>query len=225
MKIEILKHLISDYFYAIRKHIGALIISKSLNYYLENAVAGKRPVILIPGVLEKWNFLKEIADELSAKGYPVYTVDELERNTKDIPCSAKLVSKFIDKKNLENVIIVAHSKGGLIGKYILAFYNSDEKIKKMISIATPFGGSNMVRFVPYKFLGLSPTSDTVKLLQNQNDVNCKIVSIFGIFDNHVWPLESCRLEGAKNIQVEAFGHHKILADKKVIKIVADEISK
>ncbi len=55
------------------------------------------------------------------------------------------------------------------------------------------------------------------------EVNRHIVSIFGVFDNHVWPENSCKLEGAKNIQVDAHGHHAILFDKSVRTIVEHEI--
>lgn len=223
MKIIVIRHLISDYVYAIRKQVDSIIFPKPPAHYLNRSVNGKNPIILIPGVFEKWNFLKAIADRLSSDGHPIYILNSLEYNTKEISNSAKLVYEFIKENNLKNAIIIAHSKGGLIGKYVLAFYNKEEKIMKMIAIATPFGGSKIVKFVPYKVLNLSSNSDDVKLLQERNDVNNKIVSIFGLFDNHVWPLESCRLEGAKNIQVNAYGHHKILSDEKVIKVILNEV--
>lgn len=225
MIIKFLWHLIGDYFFAVRKHIEAFVFPNSPDRYMKNAEAGKRPVILIPGVFEKWNFIKDVADELSARGHPIYVLDNnLGYNTKDIPGTAKLVRNLIDDKDLKDVVILAHSKGGLIGKYALAFYNKNERIKKMIAVATPFGGSKIVRFFPYKVLNRSPISNDIKLLQEKGDVNDKITSIFGVFDNHVWPLDSCRLEGAKNIQLNIFGHHKILANKDVIRIVTDEVA-
>ena len=223
MKINIIWHLMHDYIYAICKQVDSIIFPTPPAYYFNRSIDGKNPIILLPGVYEKWHFFKSIADRLSSRGHMIYVLDGLGYNTKEISDSAKIVQEFINKKNLKDVVIIAHSKGGLIGKYVLAFYNAQNNIKKVIAIAAPFGGSNIVKFVPYKILGLSPSSDSVKILQKREDVNDKIVSIFGVFDSHIWPLKSCRLEGAKNIQVSVYGHHKILADEKVIGIILDEV--
>ncbi|MEK7465317.1 MAG: hypothetical protein AAB631_00910 [Patescibacteria group bacterium] len=90
----------------------------------------------------------------------------------------------------------------------------------------PFGGSAVARIFPQKHLKeFHPEHETVQKLKKQGAINKNVVSIFGVFDNHVWPVESCRLDGAKNIQVNSFGHHKILFDKKVKEIVLSEVEK
>ena len=219
-------HWIRDYFHVVHKQSYTFIYRKTPDHYLGHIVENKKPVILIPGVFEKWHFLKFIADPLSLAGHPVYVLEHMGYNTKEIRHNAKLVREFIDDKKLKDVIIIAHSKGGLIGKFILAFYNKDEIIKKVIAIASPFGGSHITKFVPHKAIKeLSPQSEIIKELSFKKEVNHKIVSIYGVFDNHVWPEESCKLEGADNIQVEAYGHHKILFDKKIRAIVISEVDK
>ena len=59
----------------------------------------------------------------------------------------------------------------------------------------------------------------------EKKANSKITSIYGEFDNHVWPESSCRLEGAENIQVETHGHHRMLGDKRVISAVLEEVGR
>lgn len=197
---------------------------KPPKHYLGYVIENKSPVILIPGVTTKWQFLKAVADPISLKGHPVYVVESLGYNTKAIDESAKLVRELIDEKDLRDVIVVAHSKGGLIAEYLITYHNQDERVKKVIAIATPFLGSHAVRFLPGKvFQELNPESEMIKKLNSSNEINHKIVSIYGEFDNHVWPTGNCRLEGAKNIQVNVFGHHKILFSKEVHKIVLGEI--
>jgi len=224
MKIENLGHWVEDYFYMSRGHTLALLNFKPPAHYLGHVQANKVPIVLLPGVYTRWHFLKSIADPLSKAGHPIYVLEHLGYNFKEIDKTAKLVSEFIDAKRLTNVILLAHSKGGLIGKYLLAFHNHDHKIKKLIAVASPFGGSNLVRFFKFGTLAeLSPSSSVVKKLQEYNHANKDIVSIFGIFDNHVWPEDSCKLPGAKNIQVSIHGHHKILFDNQIKKIVMGEI--
>ncbi len=219
-----LGHWAEDYIHAIYKQSYAFIFLKPPKHYLDYVKEDKSPIILIPGIYEKWHFLKYIADPLSLKGHPVYVLEKLGYNTKEIKHAAQLLRELIDENNLQDVIILSHSKGGLIGKYLLAFLNQDKKIKKMITVATPFAGSYIVKYIPHRSAKeLHPDSEIIKKLQENKEVNHKIVSIFGVFDNHAWPAQSCFLEGAKNIEVNTYGHHKILFDKKVKEIILSEV--
>lgn len=202
------------------------IVQKPPVHYLGYIEKNKVPVILIPGLFIKWNFLKSIADPLSLRGHPIYVLGHLGYNTEEIHQAAKLVSDFIEEKKLSNIVIVSHSKGGLVGKHVLVFHNQHHRVKKLITIATPFGGTEIAKLVPLKIVReLRPESEIIQTLSQKKEVNNKIVSIFGIFDNHIWPESSCRLDGAKNIQVKAHGHHSILANREVIGVVLSEVEK
>lgn len=210
---------------------GAYLYSKSFWYrkppeeYLGHVVNKKVPIILIPGVNTKWPFLKMIADEVSAAGHPVYTVKDLGYNRKEIRPSAVLVRNLIDSQQLKDVIILAHSKGGLIGKELLMYCNSDVRIQKVIAIASPFAGSGISKIVPDKVAKELGPESVVILEQNLNtEVNKDIISVYGTYDNHVWPTESCRLDGAENIQVAVDGHHKILSYPEARKTVVERIN-
>lgn len=224
MSVKKITNWVRDYFHLAKGH--SFMFHKPPKHYLGYILENKSPIILIPGVYSKWQFLKAVADPISLKGHPVYVVERLGYNTRTIDHSAKLIRELIDEKNLQNVIIIAHSKGGLIAEYLLTYDNQDGRVEKVITIATPFLGSYAVKFLPGKaFKELYPESEMIKRLNSENDINHKIVSIFGEFDNHVWPTGNCRLDGAKNIQVNVHGHHKILFDKRVHDIVLDEIEK
>jgi len=219
-----LNHWIRDYVHLGRGVIREIIYRKPPKHYLGYVEADKPPIILIPGIFETWRFLKHLADFLSLRGYPIYVIEDLKHNHRPIPESAHTVRKFIEEKNLRDVIIIAHSKGGLIGKFILAFLNDDKRVRKMIAIATPFGGSRITRIIPLKPIReLSPESSIIGKLRQHAEVNGNILSIYGVFDNHVWPVESCRLEGAQNIQLPEHGHHAILASKKLQGIILETL--
>ncbi len=225
MNIKYVGHWVRDYLYLFRGQSYSFIFRKPPRHYLGHVKEGFSPVILIPGVFEKWQFLKAIADPISLLGHPVYVLEHLGYNTGEIFKAAKLVRELIDEEKLKNVVIIAHSKGGLIGKYVLAFYDEDKKVKKLISIATPYKGSTLAKISSARvFRELLPgNAETIQKLHNEKDVNRHIVSIYGIFDNHVWPQGGCHLEGAKNIQVNTHGHHHILFDKRVRSIVLEEV--
>lgn len=220
-KIKKATSWIHDYFYALGRHF---LFYKPVEQYLWRVKKDKEPIVLIPGLFERHDFLSAFADSLSLAGHPIYFSKELGRNVKNIADSAKIIEKLILDNNLQNIIIVSHSKGGLIGKYLLTFSEVKGRIKKIITIATPWEGSRLFRLYLHKsFKELRPNSDIIEELRNHKEVNEKIVSIFGKSDNVIWPIESCKLKGAKNIEVNTYGHHKILFDKNVCDVVLSEI--
>ncbi len=222
--IKKLGHWIADYSYLFREKLYPIWRHAPPSHYLGYVLEHKRPVILIPGITSTWHFLRYIGDALSHQGHPVYVVGELGRMMDDVPRLAQALKDFIEKRNLRNVIIVCHSKGGLVGKYILAFLNKDSRVKKVIAIAVPWGGSRMVKIIPHRnYKELLPESKLVRDLGKQQDANRLITSIYGLWDNHIWPTEHARLGGANNIQVPIHGHHKILFDKRVRDIVMKEV--
>lgn len=217
---------IIDYFYLLRGYLSMLIHKNPPKHYLDFVVKGKAPIILIPGISNKWGFLKYLGDKISAKGHPVYIVPKLKFNFFDIPTSVKIVREVIDKNNLENAVIIGHSKGGLIGKYFLIHENKDNKIKGLIAIGTPFSGSRLAKKFPrISFKELTPESKIIQELIFHKEVNSKIVSIMPEFDNHIWHEKGSFLEGALNIKVPTKGHHKILFDKNAISKIIELIGK
>lgn len=190
--------------------------------YLDLALKGKSPVILIPGISNKWGFLKHLGDSISQKGHPVYVAAGLKFNFLDIPTSAKIVRSIIDENNLKEVVIVGHSKGGLIGKYLLIHQNKDEKIKKVIAIGAPFSGSKLANYTLGKsFEELTPQSKIIQEMKRNVKINLRITSIIPSFDTRVWHKKGSFLQGAKNIKIKVNGHHKIVFDKDVIEKIID----
>lgn len=220
-------HWLVDYLHMARGGASMFLYSDPPKHYLGYVVSGKCPVILIPGIFGKWGFLKHLGDKISLSGHPVYVATGLGYNLMDIPTSASIIRKIIDQNNVQNCILVAHSKGGLIGKYLLAYLNSDNRIRGMISIATPYSGSAIVKLLPpIKFLkDLATTSEMLKELASHKEVNSKIISISPEFDNHVWAKEGSYLEGAENIKVNEKGHHKVVYSPEVEKIILSALEK
>lgn len=194
--------------------------------YIQNGKKNKSPIILLTGLTLKWGFLKQLGDKLSYLGYPIYVVEKLGSNILTIPESAGYIKEIIDKNDLRNVIIIGHSKGGLVGKYLLVNNNSDNRIKKEIALAAPFLGTTLAAFIPVEsFKEVLPTSPVIKELNRHTDINKYIISIYPSFDNHIWPQGGSILQGARNIKMDVKGHHKIVFDKKTQEKIIDCIEK
>jgi len=215
-----------DYGYLLYGSLLGIFYRKPPRRYITDGSKEKPHIILIPGVFNTWAFMKFLADEISRAGYVVHTIPELGYNTFDISYSARIVSEVIEKSDCGKIILVAHSKGGLIGKYFLAHHNANKRVSGMVSIATPYCGSALVKFLPIKALReLEPGSALILDLEKYKGVNGSIVSIFSEYDNHIWSKKGSLLEGAENKQMTVDGHHRILFIRETAWAVLDSIKK
>ncbi|CAN5119160.1 hypothetical protein BH11ACT2_BH11ACT2_21010 [soil metagenome] len=177
--------------------------------YLEGAGT---PVVVIPGVYESWEFMKPIAERLNAAGHPVHIVTALGRNIAPIPDAAASVYDYLVAHDLTGVILVGHSKGGLIGKHVMLVDDTDGRVERMVAVASPFAGSRYARYVPARPLQqFVPTAPTLRMLAANAEVNRRITSVFPRFDGHI--PDGSALAGATNIEVPVRGHFRVLVEK------------
>ncbi|HEV7950920.1 MAG TPA: alpha/beta hydrolase [Glaciihabitans sp.] len=215
-----------DYAYVSFWQVHSFVFRRNPADYLTDA-ATKDPILLLPGIYETWQFMRPLADRARANGHPVHVVTPLGRNAATVAASAQLVADYITNHNLTRVTIVAHSKGGLIGKYVMVLLDAERRISRMIAISTPFSGSIYARlfFIP-SIRAFSPRDKTTLMLAANLEVNSRITSIYGVFDPHI-PGGS-ELGGATNIRLDTAGHFRIIADKTLLqtvdRILGDPIS-
>lgn len=168
------------------------------------------PVLLLPGVYETWQFLRPVADRLNALGHPIHTLRELGYNRLTVTASAELAQRYLDQNNLTGVIIVAHSKGGLIGKHMMVTDDRAGRIDCLVAINSPFGGSTLANWAPVRTLrAFSPGDETVMTLAANLEANARITSIYSRLD----PLipGGSQLNGATNVCLSMVGHFRPLA--------------
>ncbi|MET3565628.1 MULTISPECIES: acetyltransferase and hydrolase with the alpha/beta hydrolase fold protein [Microbacteriaceae] len=211
-----------DWLYAGRHQLRAAF-DRSNPDALVAGEGSRTPVVLIPGIFETWRFLRPLAQHIHASGHPVHVVTALEDNRMSVPEAAALVQRHLDEQDLTDVVIVAHSKGGLIAKYLMGMPDSGPRIRTTVAVATPFGGSSLARFIPISSVrALMPSSPGLVRLALNRAVNAQIISVWGWFDPHV-PAGS-RLEGARNIELDVGGHFRILARPELLAIVDEVLS-
>ncbi|MGZ8804261.1 MAG: esterase/lipase family protein [Microbacterium sp.] len=78
-------------------------------------------IILLPGVYEHWTFLRPLGDALNAAGYRVNVVHGLGMNRRGIVQTSERLARSLAQSAPagRGRVLVAHSKGGLIGKHLL----------------------------------------------------------------------------------------------------------
>jgi triacylglycerol lipase len=211
--------IVADRAYAIAQQVRHFTTRPSLHQYGEGTLA---PVLLLPGVFETWQFLRPIADGLHDLGHPIHLLPELGINRKAIVASALLGEQYLRRHDLHGAILVAHSKGGLIGKQMMMGEEGPTRIAQLIAVCTPFGGSSLARFALAPALrAFSPRNLTVLTLAANLEANSRITSIYPRLD----PLipGGSHLAGATNIEVDLVGHFLPLASRRVLNEIENAI--
>lgn len=181
------------------------------------------PVVLLPGVWEPWRFLRPLARALHAAGHPVHAVATLGWNSSGLDESAERVVDHLRRADVRGGVLVAHSKGGLIGKRVLLDAAAAGRVRGLVAVATPFGGSSLsFGALARTPLGLfAPAGAAIAALTGERSVNRRIVSLAPAWDQ-VIP-EGSRLPGARNVTLDAGGHFRPLADPRVHSLIHTEV--
>ncbi len=196
-----------DWWYAIRWQVRSLGPTTADDYRSGDG----QPVVVVPGVYETWHFMRPLMDALHDRGHPVHVLPVLRHNLRPVPESAAEVLAYLDEHDLRDVLLVAHSKGGLIGKYAMTRLDDRARIDRMVAVSTPFAGSGYARLAPVRHLRAFRSSDPVLAgLARELDANARITSVYGVFDTLI--PEGSALAGATNVRVPVGGHFRILGD-------------
>ena len=197
-----------DYLYASAAWIGSHFGTDAPQDYITGTL---RPVMVVPGVYENWRFMRPVIRALHDAGHPVHVLTGLGHNLAPITDGATVVREYLESHQLHGVGVVAHSKGGLIGKLAMtAELAEDARIDRVVAICTPFGGARLARYLPWPALRpLVPGHPSLVHLAAAQAVNSRVVSIYGGFDPHI--PEGSELPGATNIQLPVAGHFRILS--------------
>lgn len=182
------------------------------------------PVLLLPGVYETWHYLADIAESLWGRGHPIVVPTGLGLNIDPIAETAQRVHRQVVERNLTRLILVGHSKGGLIGKHLLAIDDTEGRIRRLVAVATPFGGSSRARWTPVGPLRAFRVDDPlIRSLAGRTGAHDRIVSVYPRVDPHI--PEGSVLPGARNVEVAVGGHFGLLFDPAGVDAVQREVER
>ena len=185
----------------------------------------RTPVVLVPGVYESWAFLRRLAVAVHRDGHPVHVLPTLGHNRGPIPGAATLLGRYVAERGLDDVVVLAHSKGGLIGKLAMLREDPEGRLRGMVTVATPFGGSPLARWVPLPAVRVfRPADSTLMALTAERAVDARIVSVYGSFDPHI-PNGSHLDRAMANVELATPGHFRVLADPRLPAVVRDAVER
>jgi hypothetical protein len=247
----------ADYVYAARRQLAVLSFPWAIGRPRPAPAAWSRDdpelpeVYLLPGVYEHWTFLRPLGDALARAGHRVRVVHGLGVNRRAVPHTAEVLGRILSETPPPPAgrVLVAHSKGGLIGKHLLVSSGAAARaaveaatggdpaaaaaattedgrplgVLGLVAVATPFGGSRLAGlFVIPSIRAFRPDDETIVTLGRDASVNGRIVSVFGPWDPHI--PEGSALDGATNIVVPTAGHFRVLGAAATTRAVLDGIA-
>ncbi|WP_312348433.1 hypothetical protein [Actinomyces sp.] len=176
--------------------------------------AGSRRLVALglPGIWEDWRHFHVWAQELHDAGWDVHLLESLGDMTAPVPDLAGLVAEHLHFHDLHDVVLFAHSKGGLVGKAVMLGPEGD-RVRGLIACATPFNGAPITQLLPTSELSeLSPHSPTIAELSAEREVDSRIIQVEAEWDQSVPPSP---LPGVRHITLPITGHSAMLSSPEV----------
>lgn len=198
--------------------------------------ATSTPILLVHGYFSNrgiwWRFRRRLAN--AALG-PIYSIslsplwgsiDEM------VPSLAAKVDAIRQETGNNELIVIAHSMGGLVTRAYLAATAAQTgerlRIVKFITLGSPHGGTEMASFGIGQCVGeMRKKSGWLAALARAEETipHPPTVSIYTLNDDLVYPPENARLAWAENVPVAAIGHVGLLFSKVIAERVITEIKK
>lgn len=195
------------------------------------------PVLLIHGYGANSGFWRYCSKLLARAGISHRAI-ELEPVLASIDDYATLIDSAVEalcKDSGKNqVIILAHSMGGLAARAYLRGHGTD-RTAKLIMLGTPHFGSTLANYA----MGANAAQMKRDLLGDNDSaanwlhalaktetpaLRARCISIYSRHDNIVAPQESAHLPGASNISFELIGHIELGFNAQVLQRVLKEIT-
>ena len=192
------------------------------------------PVLLVHGYFSNrgifWQLRKRL---MAAQIGAIYTLNLeplLGSIDRMVPLLDKRIEQICAETKSANVIVVAHSMGGLVTRKYMAGNANLARIKCFISIGTPHHGSQLAAFGTGQCVqDMRPGSKWLAALELAEKATIKppTLSIYTLNEDLVYPPESSKLDWAvsENVSVVAVGHVSMLFSKPIAARVIAEIKK
>ena len=186
-------------------------------------------VVLLHGIYCSGAVWRPIVAELEARtGCTVWSPDIVPSRADlatQSECFADRLAQAAALHGSQDIIVIAHSLGGLIARLYLTRTLGAVPIRKLICLATPHQGSLMARML-FSPIGrdLRPGSTVLTELASAPSAGTtEIVSYQLERDNLVVPASSACLPGARNIALTGIGHISMIYSRAVVELLVREV--
>jgi triacylglycerol esterase/lipase EstA (alpha/beta hydrolase family) len=199
-----------------------------------DVVAAGTPIVLVHGIFDNRSIFTLMRRGLRRRGFGSTYALNYSPLTDDIRVVAARLGDLIDNVRQETghdqVHIVGHSLGGLIGRYLVQRLGGDEVVHTLVTLGTPHGGTKPASIVP---TGLARQmrigGDVVtELAEPAPGCRTRFLAIWSDIDQLVIPQAHARVEHAdlrvRNVLVHGVGHLSLPVDGRVIREIGSSLA-
>lgn len=177
----------------------------------------KPPVVLLHGFIDNRSVFVLLRRSLAQHGGRHLESLNYSPLTCDIRAAADLLGRHIEdiceRTGQERVDVVGHSLGGLIARYYVQRLGGDHRVRTLVTLGTPHGGTRAVPLADAHPIvrQMRPDSEVMQELREPAP-GCRthFVAFWSDFDHVMTPPESACVDHpdlmAQNIRVTGIGH-------------------
>ncbi|POX40299.1 lipase [Streptomyces sp. Ru73] len=175
------------------------------------------PVLLLHGFIDNRSVFVLLRRSLRRHGWRHLEALNYSPLTCDIRKAAELLGRHVEdvcaRTGHRRIDLVGHSLGGLIARYYVQRLGGDARIRTLVTLGTPHGGTRLAALLPAHPLvrQMRTDSDVIKELARPAP-NCRthFVCFWSDLDQMMVPAETARIDHpdlrTRNIHVSGVGH-------------------
>ncbi|GHE73083.1 lipase [Streptomyces longispororuber] len=177
----------------------------------------KPPVLLLHGFIDNRSVFVLLRRSLAQHGRQHVESLNYSPLTCDIRLAAELLGRHVEeiceRTGQQRVDIVGHSLGGLIARYYAQRLGGDARVRTLVTLGTPHGGTRVVPLADAHPIvrQMRPGSDVVaELREPAPGCRTQFVSFWSELDQIMDPVETACVDhpdlSAQNVRVSGIGH-------------------
>ncbi len=200
--------------------------------------AAGTPIVLVHGIGDNRSAFAVLSGALRRRGFGVvhavnYSV--LTALTGDVRRSAALLGEHIEriceKTGADRVHVVGHSLGGLIARYYVQRLHGDARVRTLVTLGTPHGGTLTAYLLPTSLTRqLRPGSELLsELAEPCRPCRTRFVVVWSEMDQVVVPQRHARLEHPSLVveehRIRDSGHLSLSVDTRALHVVVTAVTR
>ncbi len=175
------------------------------------------PVLLLHGFIDNRSVFVLLRRSLRRHGWQQVESLNYSLLTCDARAAAELLARYVEelcaRTGRAEVDVVGHSLGGLIARYYVQRLGGDARVRTLVTLGTPHGGTRVAPLMSAHPLvrQMRPGSDVIaELAAPAPDCRTHFISFWSDLDQIMVPVETARIEHpdliTRNVRVTGVGH-------------------
>ena len=226
--------ILRGFLWSLYSHLLVLVTAATAlhrnHYRLPPGPADRTPIIFVHGLYHNHTAWYLYLRWFRRWGWSHMKAINLKGKFRSIHEFARILSEEVEKvlaeTQSEKVDLVGQSMGGLVIRCYLAEYSGRAKIRRVVTLGSPHGGSKLAVFgLGQAAKEMVPGSAFLESLNQgvQIPKTGRFYAIYTIVDNMVFPNESAKLawEGVKNLETGIVNHVGLAYCKNTARLVKE----